>query len=278
MIDGTRSSTVAVARQGRRHRSRAHRHRAHRGRAGVEQRPAASHERRAGRHDVVDEHDPAAGDRRASPPRSRRTRPRRWRRDAAGRAGTAPSVARVRTRASTARQAQLAGPRPRRSAPPGRSRARAGVPRGRGRGTRTVAARARARRQRAATRLPERLREAPLTGVLERVERPARRAGERRAPLELEEGIRRPPASPSGVPGGSDAGTAMPGRHAARRSASPSVPQPGTGREARSRRRIVLEPVVASARRSSLRGPASGLSLARGRPRPNDPTVGCAER
>ena len=50
-------------------------------------------------------------------------------------------------------------------------------------------------------RLAERLREAPLPGVLQRMEGPAHDAGERRAPLELEQRLRRALGKPERRPG-----------------------------------------------------------------------------
>ena len=149
---------------------------------------AAGRQRRAGRHDVVDEQDPAA--RTTASPRSRPpgagTRPRRWSpaRRARARTGRSSPVAR-----SSARD------RPADPSCPGGDR--------RDEGRLVVAAPAFAlgvdgdrddeRRARPDPRpaprdgAPERLGQPPLARVLQVVERGPDRPGERRAPLELEE-------------------------------------------------------------------------------------------
>ena len=214
--------------------------RRHADRAGLEQRRGAGRERRAGRHDVVDEDDPAA-----------RERPRRPRDRAAGRAQAerAGDVRRPcrsvevelgdrRPGALEDRRAGQAERRPRRrgrSAPPGRSRGGARRSAWTGTGTRTSPP--------APTRCQRRAIASP-SGTASRARRRTSaawsaspdEAGERRAPLELEQRRRDVRRQPDRRPGRRSSRASSAGRHAAQ-IGGPSRPQPGSGREGEVERR-----------------------------------------
>ena len=230
---GTAAASVAGSSLPR-HGDRRHR----RGRR-PEERLAAGRERRAGRHDVVDQHDPATGDRRpasAAQPRSARD----VRRPVAPvELGTGRSSRRRAPSAAQPRQPRRRG---------GRGRDELGlvvaalaaprrVDRDRDEQVAAGAGPPPALRDGLAERLASRRSPAYLSAWSARRSEPA----ERRAPLELEQRVRWASASPSGVPAGSAAGRRPgAGRRADRRPLRPAardrrgqreVQQPVGGRE-----------------------------------------------